>query len=560
MPQPSPSTIKPPARKGRPKVKSGCRTCKIRKVKCDEGRPACRRCVSTGRTCDGYGIWGGGSSHSHHPYRQADKDGYLILRPPPSAQPSLSNTQQTYFEWFRCRTSPKLPGSFPSSFWSTLLLQATTDEPSVLHAVLALSSVHKRGPVDTRTQKSQRAELLDEQDRFALQHYVKAISHLQPQLSSRDRRSCRVALITCVVFVCLELLRGHFKTAQVHLQNGLEILRQMHESDGQVLNLKACHEATDEWIVEALSRLHLQVELFRYPYQHTCILQQTINPGVAFARFLTINDAWKYLEYLLNQIFYLAQQARQQEVVSDELFASQQHIKAKLLQWPSMYDTFVKAHPGDGSVELEKSYQILRIQHTMTTIMAETCLQADETVFDMHTDKFILLVEQLANMWAISSKTDDLEVVMPRHIMLMPRSIVDIGWIPPLYFAAVKCRVHRVRLQAIRLLRTSPHREGIWDAQTAACVAQRVMELEEQGFYDGSDTADDFALGSSPREADLSLPVLPESNRLREVEVELSGAPMDSILLLCKKRQQGVDGRVLVSQYDVHEQRWTNGQ
>ncbi|KAK3385315.1 hypothetical protein B0H63DRAFT_181546 [Podospora didyma] len=53
----------------RSKVKTGCQTCKTRKVKCDEGRPACVRCVSTGRACDGYGIWGGGSKHSDGPQR-----------------------------------------------------------------------------------------------------------------------------------------------------------------------------------------------------------------------------------------------------------------------------------------------------------------------------------------------------------------------------------------------------------------------------------------------------------------------------------------------------------
>ncbi|KAJ5150527.1 uncharacterized protein N7500_010716 [Penicillium coprophilum] len=41
-------------RKWAPKLKSGCMTCKIRRVKCDEEKPQCRRCVSTGRKCDGY--------------------------------------------------------------------------------------------------------------------------------------------------------------------------------------------------------------------------------------------------------------------------------------------------------------------------------------------------------------------------------------------------------------------------------------------------------------------------------------------------------------------------
>jgi hypothetical protein len=35
-------------------VRSGCLTCKKRRVKCDEGRPLCRRCVTQGYVCDGY--------------------------------------------------------------------------------------------------------------------------------------------------------------------------------------------------------------------------------------------------------------------------------------------------------------------------------------------------------------------------------------------------------------------------------------------------------------------------------------------------------------------------
>ncbi|KAL5599098.1 hypothetical protein FOVSG1_006910 [Fusarium oxysporum f. sp. vasinfectum] len=41
-------------RKGSKKVRTGCITCKVRKIKCDETRPCCRRCTNTGRNCDGY--------------------------------------------------------------------------------------------------------------------------------------------------------------------------------------------------------------------------------------------------------------------------------------------------------------------------------------------------------------------------------------------------------------------------------------------------------------------------------------------------------------------------
>ncbi|KAI2613794.1 uncharacterized protein GGS25DRAFT_17386 [Hypoxylon fragiforme] len=52
-------SLTPPAetkrkRTSKPKVRTGCITCKIRRVKCDETKPACTRCSSTGRKCDGY--------------------------------------------------------------------------------------------------------------------------------------------------------------------------------------------------------------------------------------------------------------------------------------------------------------------------------------------------------------------------------------------------------------------------------------------------------------------------------------------------------------------------
>ncbi|KAH7184561.1 uncharacterized protein B0J16DRAFT_319365 [Fusarium flagelliforme] len=38
--------------RGMPKVKSGCRTCKTRRKKCDEKKPACARCIQGGWHCD----------------------------------------------------------------------------------------------------------------------------------------------------------------------------------------------------------------------------------------------------------------------------------------------------------------------------------------------------------------------------------------------------------------------------------------------------------------------------------------------------------------------------
>jgi hypothetical protein len=192
----------------------------------------------------------------------------------------------------------------------------------------------------------------------------------------------------------------------------------------------------------------------------------------------------------------------------------------------------------------------------MATIMADTCLHlSDELVFDSKTDHFIWLVGQLTNL-----KTDALVIsprnAVPARTLDMSRSIIDLGWIPPLFYAATKCRVHRVRLQAISLLESTFHREGIWDSRIAACVARKVMMAEELDFYGNIDTDDEFPLLSSPRPEDLLLPTLPDAHRLRDVEMVLSDAPVDEILLFCSQKGEGEDRRVLLSTYDVRLQRW----
>lgn len=87
------------------------------------------------------------------------------------------------------------------------------------------------------------------------------------------------------------------------------------------------------------------------------------------------------------------------------------------------------------------------------------------------------------------------------------------------------------------------------------------MVAEELDFYEDIDTADGFPLLSSPRPEDLLLPTLPAAYRLREVEMILSDAPMDKILLFYSHRAlgEGENRRLLLSEYDVQLQCWIDG-
>ncbi|KAN0113220.1 hypothetical protein V8E51_006171 [Hyaloscypha variabilis] len=368
--------------------------------------------------------------------------------------------EHEYLEWFKCRTSKKIPGASILALWDTLLYPASLSEPTLLHAVLSLSSLHKREIYDSNY-GNRRANTLDKQEQFTLLHYNKAIRHLQPHFSTQDKASVRIALMTCYVFVCLELLCGHFATAQTHLKNGVMILRELgipfKEDDG-VLLFETVPNSMDDSIVKAFCRLDLQLELFRHSYHHPCLALQISGPESSTTVFRSVNEAWRRIERLFSKIFHLTELWRRQQQVSHH--PSVEHpsgLPHRPLPWPRIH---------------------------------------------------------------------------------MSRSIVDIGWIAPLYYTALKCRVHRVRLQAIRLLETTSYREGIWDSKISSCVARKVMEIEEAGFYKDCDAADEFLLSSSPRSQDLSLPILPQADRIHEVRVALSDGPNDTIPLHYRQGQR----------------------
>ncbi|KAI0447302.1 hypothetical protein F4803DRAFT_364958 [Xylaria telfairii] len=564
--------------RGHQRSRSGCVTCRKRKVKCDEARPACYRCISTGRTCDGYGVWGGGGRNGNLDglNRPGDAVVATITNPKPLHIPFLiaSVAEMEHFDWFRNHTLPKLPGSFNSDFWDTLLPQACFSERAVFNAVLALTSVHRggyrglgRGKGDKKLASMNPA---NEAEIFTLQHYLQAITHLQPYFSCKDRTSFRVTLIVCIVFVSIDFLRGNFNSAQNHIRGGLRLIADMQQlassdiDNDRIGCLKAgISDSTDHWIVEILSRLYIQITLCQPPSTHSYIVPfQIPSSHTPRGKFASHRFAWLELDRQLHRIFHLTNQARQQQTnsatpspVPIANTRLQQSVLGDLEHWLEILKVSKESLLGNGDVEYQKAYIILAMYHTMATIMAHTCVHPDdESVFDAYTDSFILLTEQATELCSIPGGSLDGTPPPLTNGMSFDtsRSIVDVGCLPQLYYTALKCRIRRVRHRAIEILQPLIHREGFWDARIAATIARRVVEVEEGDYYKSFEI-----MGDDPRES--SLPPLPECYRLRDVEAVYSGEPFDKVSLFCRRKHSGDDEqRVCIGQYEVGLQRWVD--
>ncbi|KAI0453800.1 hypothetical protein F5B21DRAFT_525445 [Xylaria acuta] len=464
------------------------------KIKCDEAYPACRRCISTGRACDGYGVGGDGVVSA-------------INSPKPLYIPFLisSAAEKEHFDWFRHHTMSKLPGSFNSDFWGMLLPQACLNKPSCFQRCLGLNSVHREGYRSLGrgqgNKKLASTKPANQVEIFALEHYLQAITHLQPYFSCRDRTSLRITLIVCIVFACIGFLRGNFNSAQSHVRGGLRLIADMQ----QLVSSK---------IMEVLSRLYIQINLCQPLSSHSYIAPfQIPSPHPPLQKFDSYRFAWLELDRQLHRIFHLASQARQHQRNSttsppfpSAMARLQQSFLVDLERWSEILKTSKESLLGNGSVEYQKAYSILGMYHTMATIKAHTCAYPeDESVFDTYTDYFLLLTEQATALCSIAGG-DLVETAPPSDGISFDtsRSIVDVGCL-------LSCTT----------------REGFWDVRIAATVAWRVMEVEEGDYYKSFEITGDGSLESS-------LLALPECYRLHDVETVYSGEPFDKVLLFCR--------------------------
>lgn len=391
-------------RKCTTKVRSGCRTCKIRKVKCDEGRPACYRCVSTGRSCDGYGIWGGGGSRygaqegtSSRAWAVASlglqhSSGLAVIKG--------TEHERQHYEWLRCQAVRRTPGIFVLALWDTLILQASLSEPAVRHAILALSSLHRKASLCGHSRNC--GELPpDKQEQFMLQHYSQAISHLSPYLSSKSKSSLQVALITCVIFISLEFLRGRFSTAATHLKEGLRIMRDTQCIPDTIQHAaKPFHDSVDNWIVGALSRIQVQVQLFKQCYKHPCFRLQ-ISRLEQLNTFATIKTAWQQLELLLNSMFFLTKERSKQQVGHyidnpSALTKHQQCIQGELKCWFRTYEASSKVLQDREGESL--ACQPLCAYHAMSNMAHAFLWSENGPGFDSYNNPFISLANELTSI------------------------------------------------------------------------------------------------------------------------------------------------------------------
>jgi hypothetical protein len=191
---------------------------RIRKVKCDEKKPFCHKCVGTGRTCDGY-------ESPFRPFHINDavdgiKSGAGLQHVRPTSSEIAPQDVALLNHYFSTKTMFDVKLDCDEE--AKEVLQASLTDPPIRHAVLSLKAL--RG--DLEKSRGILASIVPEtpsQD-YGLQQYCMALRGLASNLSSPGTNELRSALLCCQVFISIEQVRSDFAAMGRHVVQGLRIV------------------------------------------------------------------------------------------------------------------------------------------------------------------------------------------------------------------------------------------------------------------------------------------------------------------------------------------------
>ena len=205
---------------------------RIRKVKCDENKPFCQKCVDTGRTCDGYES--PFRFFTSQPINNAHAGGIKLgvgLQP---IRPTLAEIAPQDIDLLNRYFSTKtmFDVKLGCEEEARQVLQASLTDPLIRHAVLSLRALREDFETsgDVPASIAQQTPSYD----FGVQQYCMALGGLASNLSSPGSNGLKSALLCCQIFISIEQLRANYAAMAQHIIRGLRIMHEYRARPGLV--------------------------------------------------------------------------------------------------------------------------------------------------------------------------------------------------------------------------------------------------------------------------------------------------------------------------------------
>ncbi|KAF5556358.1 transcriptional regulatory moc3 [Fusarium mexicanum] len=489
------------------KVKTGCQTCR---VKCDQAKPACERCTSTGRTCDGYTspspppASSSHSSSSSSPPSPQSFDSYNATADLKLILPRQSPQEVRSYRFFLEVTAPSLAGAFYADFWLAEVPRVCVSDSAIWHAVVSLGSAHENSVEYGQGSRSV----------FALKQFNSAIRCLTESTSPRHADRWR-ALIVSTIFTYVCTIKGLHDQTRLHLQAGCNLLRELQSpatKNRTTLDQEQLPDVTQEesWIASVpVSIAPIQSILVAFELQ----LEALDHGGITESPTLLLQNktfhAWRYYTAPRSTHRSTPESINQAYRAAESLFSglilfSQEHSK----QLGDLQSG--KSGPEGLSMLVARQESHTRCYNQIKKAINIFQHEVDEMKLEPHT-VLPLHLFQAANRLVLIQDPEEHDLEKRQNdLPALYKSIVDlaeqimnldpvktrrVSYTQHLFLVAHSGIGQLTRRRAVTLLRR-PRLESGWDSLISASLAEAIMDREreaaceyrlEQGLHAGTD-------------------------------------------------------------------------
>lgn len=361
-------------------------------------------------------------------------------------------------------------------FWTGVVPQLCRTEPAVWDAMIAISGLFEHPdqcadfPLLRAQEKS--SHHLNQSQQEALAWYSRSISSIHSQIE-RGKADPYIALISCVLFICVETIQGRMEEALLLYKQGVSLILDLRTqvAFGGVSATKAA--LLEQTIIPLFLRLGTN-----------SLTISGVQPSELFAiaekeaivsRFTSISSARTAITVLATDVMLFDREARvhlntvgDEGFVSQDMLAKKQRLQAQLDDWLRAYNYFCQSILADSPSSLTFE-PVLLTYHAAASISLSGCLTSSETVYDAHIADFMTIVQQADLVLSASAGPDGSQ----------PPFTFEMGVGIPLFLTSMKCRETSLRHRALQLLQQAPPMQGFFKCTPVALLAENLMRIEE---------------------------------------------------------------------------------
>lgn len=406
------------------------------------------------------------------------------------------------------KTVPGVLTYFDSGLWSNVIPQCGHADSAIRHALAALAAEHERSELAflryRKTSSPDRDAHEDAMRNFSLQQYNKAIMRLSLRMESDGQQTVKTTLICCLLFMCIESMKGNDRMMTGHIRNGLKIYHDW--LDKSSISKDRIKGLTDPTSPEcALAQVWRRLDHHATTFIDDHVPSQNVPVGIpptpnqlAGLDFHTFEQARATLDLLMGRLFYFMRENSQYNTQPLELIPTsirEKHaaIGSQLLAYGLALSRFVTKFNTDSTIKGFRGVTILKMRQRALKIFHHKWPDEREPTEECEADFWaiaslgasLIQTNSAHELYVLPSSVRDslaklqLDPGSPTSLKLptgsLPIFTLESGILPILYYTTQASHSSSIRQTAIELLRRANIREGLWWSMTTAVVAQQLL-------------------------------------------------------------------------------------